>query len=349
MSIIKNSFGILKDGREAFLYTLSNNNIQCSITNYGACITSLKVKDKNGKFIDVVTGFDNVEPYTGRCGSMGFTIGRHANRIANAEFTLDGVQYKLAKNNGKNHIHGGTTSSFAKKLFNVKENSNSLELSLLSPDGEEGYPGNLDFKVVFSIEENEAKLKIKYYATTDKKTIVNFTNHSYFNLEGHNAGNIFEHYISVDADYICNVNEESIPTGELLSVEGTPFDLRKEVKLLDVLNNRTSNSLMKNAGGLDHNFCLNNKEKKALISTLYSKNSGIVMKTITDQPGVQVYTACTMNVSGGKDGAHYGNFSSICLETQHYPDSINHDDFPSIILDKDEKFYSVTEYEFSLL
>ncbi len=350
MSIVKNSFGKLDDGRETFLYTISNENIECSITNYGACITSLKVKDKNNNFVDVVTGFDNVVPYTGKCGSMGFTIGRHANRIANAQFMLDGVLYKLDKNNGNNHLHGGSKSNFTKQLFNAKEFSekNTLELCLLSPDGEEGYPGNLDFKVVFSIDD-KSKLKIEYYAKTDKKTIVNFTNHSYFNLEGHDAGNVFEHYIIVDADHICNANNELIPTGELLPVDGTPFDLRKTVKVANVLENRNSNELMKNAGGLDHNFCLNNNGKKAEISTLYSEKTGIVMKTYTDQPGVQVYTACTTDISGGKDGAHYGNFSSICLETQHYPDSINHDNFPSIVLDKNETFYSVTEYEFGLL
>lgn len=344
MSYNKRLFGRLEDGREVYLHTLSSDNFSFSVMELGACITNLILENN----LDVISGFDNLTPYEGHCGSMGFAIGRHANRIANAEFTLNGMTYALNKNNGENSLHGGI-NNFSKKLFDIdyinKENE-SLVCHTVSHDGEEGFPGNLDFTVTYTLIK-PSTIRIEYSAVTDKATIINFTNHSYFNLNGHDDGSVLNHMLEVKADHVLDIREGLIPTGKLNDVSDTLFDFRKAKRIADVINNKDSNSLIAMAGGLDHNYCVNSSCKKTEIAKLYADKNNWTMTVYTSEPGLQVYTANTTNIGGGKNGAHYGNYSLICLETQHYPDSIHHENFPSVVLNPEDKFYSITEYEFS--
>lgn len=343
MSYFKKSFGFLNDKREVFLHTLKGENFSFSVMDYGACITNIVLDNS----LDVVSGFDNVTPYEGNCGSMGFTIGRHANRIANAEFLLNGKKYVLEKNNGQNHLHGGI-KNLSTKLFHCEYScmeNESLTFSTQSSDGECGYPGNLDFEVQFSLIKPRT-LRIEYKAKTDITTIVNFTNHSYFNLNGHNYGSILDHNLKINADYVLDIREGLIPTGKLNHVENTLFDFRNKKSIKEVIYHKDEDYQIAMAGGLDHNYCVNNSGKKQYIGSLYADQTDWQMNVYTSEPGVQVYSACTTYVNDGKDNAHYGNYSLVCLETQHYPDSIHHNNFPSIILNPSDEFYSITEYEF---
>lgn len=345
MSYSKEFFGALSNGIEIYKHTLSNDHLSFSISELGACITHLVYQG-----VDVVSGFDKANAYEGSVGSMGFTIGRHANRIADASFTLNGKTYTLAKNNGENHLHGGLDGKISKKVFHISHKKingqDALICDTFSPDGEEGYPGNLNLRVVFTLEK-PSTVKIEYFAKCDQDTILNLTNHSYFNLNGHNDGSIKEHSLQINADFVTKVREGLIPTGELRPVENTLFDFRKKKKLKTVLDNIAEDPQVAMAGGLDHNFVLNSKEGIAKIASLYGEKTGIVMHTYTSEPGVQVYSACTTDISDGKEGAYYGNFSLICLETQHFPDSIHHSNFPSIVLEAEDEFYSITKYEFT--
>lgn len=343
MAYQKVSFGKLKDGSEIFKHILSHERFSVSVSELGACITNLIYKG-----VDVVSGFDHASAYEGSIGSMGFTIGRHANRIAGAKFELNGVQYQLAKNNGENHLHGGLEGKISKKVFQVKyepiNGMDSLLCKTFSPDGEEGYPGNLNLSVRFTLVP-PSKLRIEYEATSDKDTILNLTNHSYFNLNGHADGSIKNHLLQIDADYVTEVREGLIPTGKLSPVAGTVFDFHQEKPLYTVLDDVQRDPQIAMAGGLDHNFVLNHPNGCRRVATLKSDKSSIMMNTYTSEPGVQIYSACTTDIPGGKDGAYYGRFSLICLETQHYPDSIHHDNFPSIVLNAGKSFHSITEYE----
>lgn len=351
MAIKTESFGNLKNGTPINCYILNAHGMKCKVSQFGGAIVSLMVHDKNGNDIDVVTGFDDVSKYEMPCGCMGFTIGRYGNRIANGEFLLEGKKYTLAKNNGVNHLHGGAEKPFHMQVFNASfekmDDNDVLCLSLDSPDGEEGYPGNVHVEVRFSIVE-PCKLVITYTGTTDKTTILNMTNHSYFNLDGHQSGDVRNHTLQVNADFTTEVKEGLIPTGKLAPVANTAFDLRKAKKIADVLKATSTDPQMIMGGGLDHNFCMGNDKKDKLAAILYSPNSGIKMETYTDQPGVQVYTACTTDIKGGKDGAYYGKYCACALETQHYPDSPNNLDFPSVVLKPDETYNTKTEYSFSL-
>lgn len=344
MAYLKETFGKLNNGIEIFKHTISTPEFSVSVSEYGACITHLIYQN-----VDVVSGFDHASAYEGNVGSMGFTIGRHANRIADGEFELNGVHYHLAKNNGKNHLHGGLENKISKKVFTIHHEFMNGEDSLLceafSPDGEEGYPGNLNLCVRFTLIK-PSKLKIEYFAKSDKDTILNLTNHSYFNLNGHDDGSIKNHKLQIHSDYITEVREGLIPTGILSKVDNTLFDFRKEKALHTVLDHIDGDAQLKMAGGLDHNFVLNKGDKCELAAILKGDKSNIAMHTYTSEPGIQIYSACTTDISGGKNNTHYGNFSLICLETQHFPDSVHHSHFPSIVLKADESFYSITEYEF---
>lgn len=343
MSYSKKFFGKLANGEDVYLHTLSTQDFSFSVMDLGACITNI-ILDKK---LDVVSGFDNVTPYEGKCGSMGFTVGRYANRIANAEFALNNVKYQLSKNNGENTLHGGI-NNFTKKLFEIRYDNKENECLIChtnSSDGEEGYPGNLDFTVKFTLIK-PSTIRIEYYASTDKDTIVNFTNHSYFNINGHDDGSILNHELEVNADYVLDIKNDLIPTGKLNDVSGTLFDFRKKKKISEVIDRLNEDTLIAFAGGLDHNFCVNDSMQKKHIATLYADKNEWKMNVYTDQPGVQVYTANTTNIPGGKNNAHYGKYSFVCLETQHYPDSINHKNFPSVVLKPGDDFYSITEYEF---
>jgi len=312
------------------------------IMNYGGTITNLLVADKNGQKGDVVLGFDSLSGFLQKGNPyFGALIGRYGNRIANGKFTLDGKTYALATNNNGNHLHGGI-KGFDKVVWNVDAASDSaLHLSYNSKDGEEGYPGNLQVKVVYSLDNDNA-LKIDYTATVDKACPINLTNHTYFNLSAGKDSTILDHELMIDADRYTAVNDKLIPTGQLPSVKNTPMDFTKA--------KRIGNDIDKVKGGFDHNWVLNNKDASlSLIATLYHPASGRFMEVSTTQPGVQFYTGNFLDgtLTGGKNGAKYVQHAGLCLETQHFPDSPNQPSFPSTVLKPGETYHQVTVYKFS--
>ncbi|MDR0543373.1 MAG: galactose mutarotase [Dysgonamonadaceae bacterium] len=336
-------------GRQVGLFILTNpGGAEMSVTNYGAKIVSLHVPDKNGKLTDVVLGKSNIadylndqEPY------FGAVCGRTANRIANGRFTLDDVEYPLAVNNGPNSLHGGL-KGFNAVVWDVKLLDNqTLELSYLSKDGEEGFPGNLQVNIVYKLTDDNA-VEIDYKATTDKATILNLTNHSYFNLSGEGDPCIGNHELQINADTFLPTNDVAIPLGQPAKVEGTPFDFRS----LHTIGERIENedTQLKYGNGYDHNFIIN-RSGKGLIFTAkaVSPKTGIGMEVHTTEPGVQLYTGNYLDGSfTGKNGHVYPRRSAFCLETQHYPDSIHHPEYPSVVLRPGEAFESKTVYRFSI-
>lgn len=338
------SFGKTIDGKETQLFLLENNNASVYITDFGAHIVSFNVPDKNGILTDIVLGYDNCTPYEGASGFLGSTVGRFANRIENGKFTLSGVTYNLCQNNGANHLHGGK-EGFNKKLFNAFVDGEKLILSYESPDMEEGYPGNLKFSVSFELKENA--LEIEYNAVSDKDTVVNFTNHSYFNLNGALSQKTTEnHTLAVFADGYCKTDAGALANGIIAPVRDTDFDLRTP-KLLKEIYESTYEDLAQTKG-LDHNFVLSMQRgemKKA--AELYCEDSGILLECLTDQPGIQIYTSNKMNLKGGKGMCDYTDYMGVCLETQGFPNATSFSYFPSPILRAGEKFISKTIYKFS--
>jgi aldose 1-epimerase len=347
--IQRSTFGKTADGQTIELYTLTNRQgMQAAITNYGGRVVSIRVPDRNGKLADVVLGFDDLQGYLGNNPFFGAIVGRYANRIAKAQFRLDGVEYKLAANNGPNSLHGGL-KGFDKRVWTPREISEShpsLELTYLSKDGEEGYPGNLQVKVVYSLSDDN-KLKIDYSATTDKDTVLNLSNHSYFNLAGQGNGDILKHILMINADRFTPVDATLIPTGELRKVEGTPFDFRKPTAIGARINQ--DNQQLEFGKGYDHNFVLNRRGSGlTLAARVTDPESGRVLEVLTTQPGLQFYTGNFLDGTiHGKGGKVYGHRSAFCLETQHFPDSPNHPRFPSTELKPGETYHEVTVFKFS--
>ena len=342
MTIAKSNFGSINN-KNVYLFTMKNNNgTKIQITNYGGIITSIKVKDKNGNFIDIALGFDTLDNYFNAL-YFGAVIGRYGNRIARAEFELNGKIYKLFANNGKNHLHGGK-KGFDKVIWDYDTSDNTLKLSYLSPDGEEGYPGNLNVNVIYSLTENN-ELKINYEANTDKDTILNLTNHSYFNLNGEGSEDILNHKLTLNADYFIPTDSESIPTGELKSVTGTPFDFTGSTTIGERIEDKNEQLIF--AGGYDQNFIINQSiNDLKLAGKVESDKSGMKMDVYTTEPGVQFYTGNYLNGSlKGKSG-NYERRSGFCLETQHYPDSPHFPGFPTTVLKKGDVFRSETVYRF---
>jgi aldose 1-epimerase len=343
----KQSFGKTEDGQPVDLYILTNKNgMEAAITNYGGTVVSLKVPDRNGKFEDVVLGYDNLDGYATGKAYIGATVGRYANRIAHATFTLDGTTYTLAKNDGDNHLHGG----FNKRVWTAKDVSSSagqaLELTYLSKDGEEGFPGTLPVKVVYTLtDQNE--LKIDYSATTDKDTVLNLTNHAYFNLAGQGNGDVLEQQIMIRADRFTPIDATSIPTGELRSVKGTPFDFTNSTAIGARIDQ--DDQQLKLGSGYDHTWVLNNGTPGSLFlaAQAYDQHSGRVLEVLTTEPGIQLYTGNFLDGIHGKDGKVYDRRYAFCLETQHFPDSPNHPNFPSAELKPGQRFQSTTVYKFS--
>jgi len=337
------------DGKPSNLYVLKNSNIVAAITNYGARVVSLLVPDKNGKMTDVVVGFDNVNDYTqGSDTYFGAIVGRYGNRIAKGKFELDGKEYTLATNNGPNSLHGGDTG-FSRKVWDAQQlNDSTLQLTYVSKDGEEGYPGTLTAKVTYTVMGNQG-LKIDYYATTDKKTVVNLTNHSYFNLNGEGSGTINNHLMMINADKFTPVDSTLIPTGNLESVANTPLDFRSPTAIGARIND-TSSVQLKYGKGYDHNFVINpTNDSLTKAAEVMGDQSGIVMDVYTDQPGMQFYGGNFMDGSHTIKGGKKDNYrTAFCLETQHYPDSPNHPDFPSTTLSPGEVYKTTTIYEFSV-
>ena len=337
-------FGQLPNGQAVTQYTMTNSSgASVSMIDYGGIVTSIIVQDKNGNMADVALGFDNLEAYLADHGCMGDTVGRYGNRITAGRFTLEGVEYQLALNNGKNHLHGGNVG-FSQKMWEVTPVENmfedALKIHYVSPDGEENYPGSWS-------EDNH--LGIRYEATTDKTTHCNLTNHTYFNLAGHDHGTIADQVLHIDADAITPVIDGGLmPTGDFMAVAGTPFDLRGGLLLGLGLDETENNPQMKFAGGYDHNFVLRKGDAFGTAAFMVDPASGRTMEVITDQPGVQFYSACQADIAGGKGGAHYGKYSGLCLETQHFPDTPNHPKFGSTVLKPGEKYDTTTIYVFGV-
>ena len=354
MSIKKKPFGKLPNGQEIFSYSLKNKNgIKVKICEYGATVVSLKVPDKKGAFDDVVCGYSDLDSYINADGYQGAIIGRVGNRIGHARFTLDGKEYTLAKNDGNNSLHGGGYGFDSKvwSVDSVSESENSIVFSYVSEDMEEGYPGKLDVKVKYTLDDQNA-LTIFYTATTDKKTIVNLTNHTYFNLGGYASGRerLLSHSLRLDADTYLPTDSELIPTGEIRSVGGTALDFRKEKTIGEDFDVELSE--LKEANGFDHclNFVGGASETPVLRAVLKDKISGRVMKMYTDQPSVQFYSGNFLKNTKFpfKNGCPQTPQMALCLEAQKMPDSINHGDFTSTVLDDGEIYTHTTSYVFSI-
>jgi len=347
MGMIKTPFGTTDDGTRVDLYTLtSSEGMEVSITNYGGAITSIQVPDRKGRLGDVVLGYETLAEYLKNPRFLGALIGRHANRLARGTFSLNGTTYHVAQNNGPNHLHGGIRG-FDKVVWHAQEESadaDSVQLSYLSKDGEEGYPGNLSARVTYTLSRNN-ELRIEYYATTDKNTIVNLTNHSYFNLAG--SGNILTHELMLNADRFTPIASDLIPTGELRDVAGSPMDFTQSTSVGARINDQYEQLIF--AGGYDHNFVLLDADTSLrLVASVYEPTSGRLMEVLTTQPGLQFYSGNFLDGSTtGKRGMVYHKHSGFCLETQHFPDSPNHPDFPTTELRPGEKYTQTTVYRFS--
>ena len=346
----KKVFGTTADGKTADLYTLKNKNgMQVSITNFGATVVSIMAPDKAGKMADVALGYDDLAGYELNKNYLGVLVGRYGNRIAHGKFSIDGTEYTLAKNNGDNSLHGGI-KGFNKAMWEAKDVSKggeaAVEMKYVSKDGEEGYPGNLSVRVVYTLT-NKNELKIDYSATTDKKTVVNLTNHTYFNLAGQGNGDILKHELMINADTFTPVDSGLIPTGELKKAEGTPFDFRKATAIGARID--ANDEQIKLGGGYDHNFVLNRKAATglSLAARVSDPTSGRTMEVWTTEPGVQFYTGNFLDGSfRGKGGSAYQKRTAFCLETQHFPDSPNHPSFPTTLLKPGEKYHTTTVYKF---
>ena len=338
------TFGSTSKKEEAVLYTLTNENgMSASITNYGAALVKLNVPDKEGKLRDVVLVYDDVTGYEKGGGSFGAPVGRNANRIGGAVITIQDKTYELEKNDNGNNLHSGT-NYYNKRIWNVGEKTDSkIEFVLHSPDGDQGYPGTLDMHVTYELTEDN-ELRLIYDAVPDQDTIINMTNHSYFNLDGHDSGNVLKELVTLDADYFTRADAQSIPTGELVDVTGTPMDFRMPRALGEALD--ADYEAVRLGKGYDHNWVLKNNGKFDKVAQAVSEKSGIVMEVWTDLPGMQMYTANFLDNEHGKNGAVYGIRDAVCFETQYFPDAVHHENFASPICKKGMPYHTVTSYKF---
>ncbi len=345
MDVKEEVFGNTPDGTQVNIYTLTNTNgIVAKVTNYGATLTSLTVPDKNGKMADILLGFDTLEGCMTGHPYFGVIVGRYANRIGAAKFTLEGVEYKLAANDSDNHLHGGL-KGFDKVVwkpegYSANENEAMVKLSYVSEDGEEGYPGNLACSVTYTLTKDN-ELKVSYEAETDKTTVINLTNHAYYNLAGQGNGDILNHVMMIDADNFTPVDAGLIPTGEIKAVEGTPMGFTTPTAIGARIDQVT--------GGYDHNYVLNSGSgSMALAARVSEPTTGRVMEIYTVEPGIQFYSGNFLDGTiTGKDGKVYNKHYGFCLETQHFPDSPNKPDFPSVVLEPGRKYSTETMMKFS--
>lgn len=341
--LVKQAFGEA-DGKPVALYTLTNKNgIQVRITNYGGIITAWMVPDKNGRASSIVLGFDSLSGYLAKPPYFGALIGRYGNRIANGKFSIGNTSYTLAANDGKNHLHGGV-KGFDKVVWDahvVADSVPALVLTYLSKDGEEGYPGNLQTKVTYTLTGDNT-LQVEYAATTDKTTPINLTQHSYFNLTGDHANTILDHVLKINADAYTPVDSTLIPTGELRPVKGTPFDFTNPFKI--------GARIASVPGGYDHNFVLNLKDSSLQwAATLSDSLSGRVLDVYTTEPGLQFYSGNFLNGSLKDSQGHpFNQHCGLCLETQHFPNSPNEPKFPGTLLQPGQQYHSITQYRFHL-
>lgn len=350
MSISQRPFGVTPNGEKVTEYTMTNRDgASVSMLDFGGIITRILVPDRDGKLDDVSLSFDDIDVYAqGRSGSMGMLIGRVGNRIRGASFELEGRTYTLPKNNNGNCLHGGM--GFGLRMWQARpvltEGGDALELTLTSQDGDQGFPGTLKVKVTYTFTDHN-ELGIHYQASTDKTTLCSLTNHAYFNLDGHASGSVRDLEMQINADLVTEVGEGLIPTGRLLPVSEVPYNFTSPTRIGDVLDKTPDCPGMTMAKGVDFNFCAGRDRETKVIATLYSPKTGRVMDVITDQPGVQCYTGNNLN-NDGKDGVHYGPYAGVCLETQHYPDSIHHPHFPSVVLRPQDTYDTLTIYRFGV-
>jgi len=343
MSIAKERFGQTPDGQQVDLYTLTNaNGLRARVTNYGAILVSMEVPDRNGKLADMTLGYDSLDGYVKRGSFFGATVGRYANRIGKARFVLNGVEYKLAANNGPNHIHGGI-KGFDKVVWQAEQvktkDAVGVKMSYLSKDGEEGYPGNLKCSVTCTLTNND-ELRISYEAETDKTTVVNMTNHSYWNLAGQGNGDVLGHELELSADRYTVADKGLIPTGEIRTVKDTALDFTRPMTI--------GARIAQVGSGYDHNYVLNSGGGSlALCARVHEPAGGRVMEVYTTEPGVQLYTGNFLDGSiAGKAGKVYKNHGGFCLETQHFPDSPNKPEFPSAVLEPGRRYTTTTVHKF---
>lgn len=351
MSVRTEIWGKSPEGKDVHRFTLTNAmGASISVIEWGAILQSIIVPDAGGNMEDVVLGFDHLDPYLKPHGCLGDTVGRYGNRIRAGKFSIDGTDYQVALNDhGINHLHGGKigfSAHFWTGTPKEGDHEDSVSFHRVSPDGEENYPGNLDVTVTYTWNDM-CDLIIRYEAVTDKPTLCNLTNHTYFNLAGHAHGTIEDHIVCVDADVITKVDSGLIPTGDFMPVLGTPLDLRDGLLIEEGLAVMDSCPQMLPAGGYDHNFVLCKGESMGFAASVYHEESGRYMEVLTDQPAIQFYSACTTSIQGGKDGTSYGKYSGFCLETQHCPDDPNHPNFPgTTILRPGQKYDTTTIYAF---
>jgi aldose 1-epimerase len=344
MTLKSDIYGTMPDDRKITLFELENaNGIKVSLINYGATVVSIETPDRNGNIADIAQGFDDLESWTKRNDPyFGATIGRCANRIGKGRFTLDGVEYQLAINNGPNSLHGGLTG-FDKKVWDAEvlpsTQHPAVKFTLISPDGEENYPGTLTCSVTYKLTDDN-KLIMEYTAETDKPTIANFTNHTYFNLGGHDSGSIQDHEIEIRANYYTPTDDDILVTGVIDPVDGLLVDLRKPVRI---------GSRIDEVGGFDHNYVLNKERDTNLgVARVKDPATGRTLEVFTTEPGLQFYSANFLNGIQGKGGTKYENQTSFCLEAQRFSDAINHDNFPNPVLRPGEKYSQITTYRFGV-
>lgn len=347
MGIEKTVFGTMEDGTKIYMYSMENGKgMKAQVIDYGAILVNLYVPDKAGKLADVVLGYDKLEGYYVNSANFGATIGPNANRIANASFVLEGVKYQLDVNDGPNNLHSHADLGYHKKVWKAAEGDNSVTFFLEGADGEMGFPGNKKIEVTYSLtEENE--LKIHYHGVSDKNTIINLTNHTYFNLAGHDAGTIYDHKLTLHASHYTPVAEGAIPTGEIAPVKGTPMDFTIPKRIGDEID--ADFEQLKLTGGYDHNWVLDGEAGTLRhIATVEEPSAGRVMKVYTDLPGVQFYAGNFLKPETGKNNAAYDYRCGLCLETQYYPDTANQPAFPSAVFGPGREYDSTTIYKFEV-
>jgi len=349
-SITRRPFGTLKDGRTVSIYKLTNRlGMEAEISDFGGIVVSLKTPDRDGVPEDIVLGYDTLDEYVGDTNYFGCIVGRYANRIAGGGFSMGSTRYSLARNDGENHLHGGL-KGFNKVLWHATESSEpgcvSVSLSYVSPDGEEGYPGNLEVKVKYSLSD-DGELMIDYKAEADKATHCNLSQHSYFNLKGAGNGDILDHFLTINSDSFTPIDGGLIPTGELRRVEGTPIDFTVPTLIEARINEQDEQLIF--AGGYDHNWALNTDNSETPAVTLHEPGSGRILEVYTTEPGLQFYSGNFLSSeTNGKRGKRYPRRGALCLETQHFPDSPNKPHFPSTLLEPGETYRQTTVYRFSV-
>ena len=346
MAVVKREFGKNSSGEQAYFYEISNEaGMKAIVTDFGATLHSLYVPDKDGKFRDVVWGYDTVQEYEIDNGPyFGATVGRIANRVGGAVVTINGVDYPMEVNERTNCLHSGP-NCYHVRIWNAEVLENAVRFYILSPDGDQGLPGNFDLSVTYTVTD-ENGLKITYDGVSDKDTYVSMTNHTYFNLNGETSDSILEHEMMVNADAYTRVNAEMISTGEIMDVTGTAMDFRVPKTIgRDICKDEEPLNI---GGGYDHNFVLNAHKPEEAVVVLSSKESGISLDVFTDYPGIQIYSGNFLCDKPGKGGRIYPNRSGVALETQQFPDAMHHENFPSPLLKAGEKFHTETEYRFSV-